>query len=157
MGSKSFIEEAHRCRKALGGGMRQAGILAAAGILSLQKGSARLAQDHTFTKQIAITAQEVGQGIVEVDLDSVETNMVMLKVKPESGATPSSIVARLAISTEKEIEALGQDVRMMAYPMTATNVRIVVHCNNTPTEIKLAQDKLDYVLKEFQQNKTNGH
>ncbi|EFX73384.1 hypothetical protein DAPPUDRAFT_253304 [Daphnia pulex] len=42
--------EAHRCRKALGGGMRQAGILAAAGIWSLTKGSTRLAQDHIFTK-----------------------------------------------------------------------------------------------------------
>lgn len=137
--------------------MRQAGILAAAGILSLQKGPARLAQDHTFTKQLAITAQKLGQGIIEVDLDSVETNMVMLKVMSQSGATPNSIVARLAKSTEKEIEALGQDIRMLAYPMTATNVRIVVHCSNTPKDIKLAQDKLGYVLKEFRKNITNGH
>jgi hypothetical protein len=51
--------QAHRCRKALGGGMRQAGILAAAGILSLTKGPTRVAQDHIFTKQLAVTAQEV--------------------------------------------------------------------------------------------------
>ena len=129
--------------------MRQAGILAAAGILSLQKGPIRLAQDHMFTKQLAVTAQEVGKDIVEVDLDTVETNMVMLKVEPKSGATPNSIVRRLAESTEKEVHAVGQDVRLLAYPMTESNIRIVVHCNNTPEDIKLAQDKLGYVFGEL--------
>jgi threonine aldolase len=81
--------QAHRCRKVLGGGMRQAGILAAAGILSLTKGPTRLAQDHIFTKQLAVTAQEVGKSVVEVDRDTVETNMVLLKVEPISGATPN--------------------------------------------------------------------
>jgi threonine aldolase len=69
--------------------MRQAGILAAAGILSLTKGPTRLAQDHIFTKQLAVTAQEVGKSVVEVDRYTVETNMVMLKVEPISGATPN--------------------------------------------------------------------
>ncbi|XP_046642353.1 L-allo-threonine aldolase-like [Daphnia pulicaria] len=153
IGTKHFIEEAHRCRKALGGGMRQAGILAAAGILSLTKGPTRLAQDHIFTKQLAVTAQEVGKGVVEVDLDTVETNMVMLKVEPISGATPNSIVKRFAESTEKEVHAIGQDIRLLAYPMTETNIRIVVHCSNTPEDIKLAQDKLGYVFDEIKQSK----
>ncbi|KAI9562968.1 hypothetical protein GHT06_010424 [Daphnia sinensis] len=152
VGSKAFIDEAHRCRKALGGGMRQAGILAAAGILSLQKGPTRLAQDHVFTKQLAITAQEVGKGIVEVDLESVETNMVMLKVNIESGTTPNSLVTRLATTTDKEKETIGQDIRLLAYPMTELNVRIVVHCNHTSEDIKLAQDKLRFVLGELRGN-----
>lgn len=71
VGTKSFIEQALRCRKALGGGMRQAGILAAAGIIALQKGPARMVLDHSFTKQIALAAQESGHGVVDVDLNSV--------------------------------------------------------------------------------------
>lgn len=43
----------------------------------------------------------------------------MLKVKSESGATPSSVTSRLAKSTEEEIKAIGRDVRVLAYPMTA--------------------------------------
>lgn len=135
--------------------MRQAGIIAAAGILSLQKGPIRLVQDHIFTKQLAKTAQEVGQGVIEVDLETVETNMIMLKVNPESGSTPTSIVARLAISTEKEIQTIGQDIRMLAYPMTSENVRIVVHCSNTENEIKLAQEKLRFVFDEIRQKESN--
>jgi threonine aldolase len=132
--------------------MRQAGVLAAAGILSLQKGPIRLAQDHIFTKQLAVTAQEVGKDIVEVDLDTVETNMVMLKVEPKSGASPNSIVTRLAKTTEKEVHVVGQDIRLLAYPMTESNIRIVVHCSNTPEDIKLAQDKLEYVFGEIKHN-----
>ena len=132
--------------------MRQAGILAAAGILSLTKGSIRLAQDHVFTKQLAVTAQELGKGIVEVDLDIVETNMVMLKVEPKSGVTPNSIVKRFAETTDKEVHAVGQDIRLLAYPMTESNIRIVVHCSNTPEDIKLAQDKLGYVFDELKHN-----
>ena len=112
-----------------------------------------IAQDHIFTKQLAVTAQEVGKGVVEVDLDTVETNMVMLKVEPISGATPNSIVKRFAESTEKEVDGIGQDIRLLAYPMTETNIRIVVHCSNTPEDIKLAQDKLGYVFDEIKQSK----
>lgn len=137
--------------------MRQAGILAAAGIVALQKGPIRLAQDHLFTKKLAITAQEAGKGIVEVDLDTVETNMIMLKVRSDSGASPNSIVKRLAESRPEEVEALGQDVRILTYPMTSVNIRIVVHCNITEEEIKLAQEKLKYVFDELQKSKTNGH
>uniref|UniRef100_A0A0P5ZUW2 Low-specificity L-threonine aldolase n=3 Tax=Daphnia magna TaxID=35525 RepID=A0A0P5ZUW2_9CRUS len=149
VGSKAFIDEAHRCRKALGGGMRQAGILAAAGILSLQNGPTRLVQDHIFTKQLAVTAQEVGKGIVEVDLESVETNMVMLKVNTETGATTNSLVTRLATTTDKEKQTIGRDIRLLAYPMTELNVRIVVHCNHTSEDIKLAQEKFRFVLGEL--------
>jgi len=90
-------------------------------------------------------------------LDTVETNMVMLKVKSESGLTPYSLVSRLAKSTEEEITATGRDIRVLAYPMTAVNVRIVVHCNLSAEDIQLAQLKIAYVLKEIRQSCTNGH
>lgn len=137
--------------------MRQAGIIAAAGILALQKGPIKLAQDHAFIKQLAIKVQGAGQGIVEIDLDALETNMLMMKVIPESGATPESIVSRMATTTEREIQKIGHDVRVLAYPMTSENIRIVVHSSNTPKEIELAQEKLTYVLEELRMQNTNGH
>lgn len=138
--------------------MRQAGILAAAGILALQKGPKRMEQDHAFTKQLAITAQESGRGVVDVDLDTVETNMIMLKVRPDSGTTTVDLVARLARSTEQEKKDLGKDIRLLAYSMTAVNVRIVVHCNLTSEDIESAQMKLRYVLSELREQKVaNGH
>lgn len=138
--------------------MRQAGILAAAGILALEKGPKRLVEDHKFTKMLAVTAKEAGEGVVDVDLDEVETNMVMLKVKPSSGTTPSALVARLAKSTDEEIQALGGDIRLLSYAMTAVNIRIVVHCNLTAEDIEQAQRKLRYVLNEQRQKIVpNGH
>jgi hypothetical protein len=50
-------------------------------------------------------------------------------------------VKRFAESTEKEVHGIGQDIRWLAYPMTETNIIIVVHCSNTPEDINLAQDK----------------
>ena len=80
VGSHEFVERALRCRKALGGGMRQAGILAAAGLVALEKGPLRMVDDHKFTRRIAQAACEAGRGLVTVDMDTVETNMVMVKV-----------------------------------------------------------------------------
>ena len=104
--------------------MRQAGILAAAGILSLQKGPKRMVQDHKFTKMLAETAKEAGQGLVRVDLDEVETNMVMLKVNPDSGMTTAALVDRLARSTEEEKVVLGSDIRLLCYVLINNNFSI---------------------------------
>jgi len=73
-GSKEFIDRATRLRKMLGGGMRQAGIIAAAGIYALDNNIARLQQDHQLTRYFAKSLQQIDQ--VEVDLSAVETNMI---------------------------------------------------------------------------------
>jgi len=151
VGSHSFIKDARRCRKALGGGMRQAGIIAAAGILSLKKGPVRMVQDHAFTKQLASVAAAAGRTFIDVDMDSVETNMVMLRVKLETGLTPCTLTERMARTTPQEIEEIGKEIRLLAYPMTAKNVRLVVHCNMTSEDVELAAQKLRYVLQEFSQ------
>jgi threonine aldolase len=80
-GSKDLIKSARRLRKMLGGGMRQAGVIAAAGIYALENNIQRLAQDHD-------NALLLGQGLAEleeldVDLDFLHTNMVFFK--PRSG------------------------------------------------------------------------
>ncbi len=78
LGSRAFIQEAHRYRKMLGGGMRQAGVIAAAGIVAVEEMSGRLGEDHARARRLAEgLAQLPG---VSVDLGSVQTNMVYLNV-----------------------------------------------------------------------------
>lgn len=79
IGSKEFIEKARRKRKILGGGMRQAGILAAAGIVALDEMTQRLKEDHENAKYFAKRLKEI-RGI-EVFDDRVEINMVFFKLK----------------------------------------------------------------------------
>ncbi len=78
VGSKTFIKEAHRYRKMLGGGMRQAGILAAAGIVAIETMIDRLEQDHARAR---FMAEEIAKlpGI-SVNLQSVQTNMIYFNV-----------------------------------------------------------------------------
>ncbi|MFQ5419220.1 MAG: low-specificity L-threonine aldolase [Anaerolineae bacterium] len=73
-GSADFIHQARRIRKSLGGGMRQAGILAAAGIVALTEMVERLADDHALARQLAEGLAQI-PGLV-VDLDTVKTNIV---------------------------------------------------------------------------------
>jgi threonine aldolase len=73
-GSSDFIERARRMRKMLGGGMRQAGVLAAAGLIALNEMVERLAEDHANARRLAEGLQELPG--VDVDLARVETNMV---------------------------------------------------------------------------------
>jgi threonine aldolase len=74
-GKKEFIDEAFRVRKAWGGGMRQTGIIAAAGLYALKNNIARLKEDHEKAKILADCLAEMKN--VKVNLESVETNIVM--------------------------------------------------------------------------------
>ena len=84
-GSAEFIERARRWRKLLGGGMRQVGVLAAAGIVALERMVDRLAEDHA-------NARRLGEGLAKlpglrVDLASVQTNIVIVRVERGPAAT----------------------------------------------------------------------
>ncbi len=81
-GPVGLIGEARRWRKMLGGGMRQAGIIAAGGIVALTENVERLAEDHENANTLARGLAEVGG--IEVDPASVETNMVFVSVDDES-------------------------------------------------------------------------
>ena len=76
VGSREFIARAHRLRKMAGGGMRQAGILAAAGVYALKHNIVRLAEDHSHARILAEGLDAI-EGL-DVDLDTVETNMVFV-------------------------------------------------------------------------------
>ena len=80
-GSREYIRKAHRARKMLGGGMRQAGVLAAAGIVALDKMVSRLGEDHE-------RARELAQGLraipgLRLDPGTPATNMVFFDLAPE--------------------------------------------------------------------------
>lgn len=79
-GPRALIARARRWRKVLGGGMRQAGILAAAGIYALENNVARLAKDHANARRLAQGLARIdGLG---VDPDQVQTNMVFISMEP---------------------------------------------------------------------------
>jgi threonine aldolase len=102
-GSAEFIERARRWRKLLGGGMRQVGVLAAAGIVALERMVERLAEDHA-------NARRLGEGLAKlpglrVDLASVQTNIVILRVERGAAAT-AELVAGCAARKVK-VHAMG--------------------------------------------------
>ena len=78
VGSREVIHKAHRMRKLLGGGMRQAGIIAAAGIVALEQMVERLAEDHEHCKQLAYGLADYSQ--IEIDVERVVTNIVNFAV-----------------------------------------------------------------------------
>lgn len=76
-GTKDFIKEAYRVRKAWGGGMRQAGVLAAACLYALQNNIERLAEDHEKARMLAKAIDENPN--LEIDIESVQTNILIFK------------------------------------------------------------------------------
>lgn len=93
-GSRDFIERARRIRKQLGGGMRQAGILAAAGIVALETMVERLAEDHRRAKALARGLSQIPG--VELPLGEPPTNMVFLALQPHVPWDAAAVAARLA-------------------------------------------------------------
>jgi threonine aldolase len=91
VGSAERMARARVFRKALGGGMRQAGVLAAAGLIALEEGPKRLADDHANARLLAeALARTEG---VSIDLETVETNIVVFRLKAGKGA--AELAARL--------------------------------------------------------------
>ncbi|MEM7155482.1 MAG: GntG family PLP-dependent aldolase [Myxococcota bacterium] len=91
-GSREFITKADEVRRRLGGGMRQAGIIAAPGIVALEQMVDRLADDHAHAKRLAAGIAEI-PGLA-VDLDAVDTNMVYVDHR-DSGLSTDAVLARL--------------------------------------------------------------
>jgi threonine aldolase len=114
LGKKEFIKKARRVRKAFGGGMRQAGFIAAAGIYALQNNIERLTEDHDHANKIA-------EAIVKKNFTKfvlpVETNIIIFELTDENNAP--DLVARL-----KEYSILG-------YAIAPNRIRLVTHLDIT--------------------------
>ncbi|HWR35964.1 MAG TPA: low specificity L-threonine aldolase [Clostridia bacterium] len=114
VGTAKFIEQARTVRKALGGGMRQAGILAAAGLIALEKGPARLHLDHENAKFLAEGLAQIPG--VKIDPTKVQSNIVIFDVSG-TGITSAEISKKLA---ERNVLANGVNSQL---------VRFVTHCD----------------------------
>jgi len=92
-GSKEFIHKARRIRRMVGGGTRQVGVLAAAGIIALEEMSGRLAEDHANARRLAEGIAAI-EGIV-LDPERVKTNMIMFKLSEDCPLSPKALSAQL--------------------------------------------------------------
>jgi threonine aldolase len=130
-GSKSFIDRVHRFRKMFGGGMRQVGIIAAAGIYALEHHLERLKEDHRNAKRLAVGLKEL-KG-VSIDPKHVETNIIIFDVT-HTGMTGSQV----AEAMKKEgvlIHAFGK-----------TQIRLVTHLDVNAEDIETTLKAFKKVL-----------
>ena len=122
-GSKIFIDRVHRFRKMFGGGMRQVGIIAAAGIYALDHHMERLKEDHQNAKRLAVGLKEFGG--VSIDPEQVETNIILFRMEG-NGMTASQVT-----------EAMKKE-GVLIHPVGKTQIRLVTHLDVTSKEIEIA-------------------
>nr|XP_045588297.1 probable low-specificity L-threonine aldolase 2 [Procambarus clarkii] len=147
-GSADFIRSARRLRRVLGGAMRQAGILAAAGIYALDRFETTLDRDHRNLQDVARAVVECESEVVKCDPEGAHTNILLLECDPKV-MTPGHLCQRMGQVSEEEAKATGQRVVVRILPFTEYAARLVVHCDITKEDIKSVIKKLKYVIKEF--------
>ena len=91
-GSQEFVEKARKYRKIFGGGMRQAGILAAAGIYALDNNRERLKEDHAKMKYMAAELAKIPS--LSIDMEAVQTNIILIGIE-KTGKQPAEVLALL--------------------------------------------------------------
>ena len=135
VGSREAIAQARSVRKALGGGMRQAGVLAAAGLLALEEGPGRLHEDHANAQ---LLAESVAQcEAVEIDLAGVETNIVIFTLRDggdaaevvrllKEGGVLASAVGPHAVRLVTHLDVSRADCEQAARVLTGLLDRVAV-------------------------------
>ena len=127
-GNKDFIEKARRNRKALGGGMRQAGVLAAAGLVALEKMTDRIIDDHENARTLAEGISNING--IRINLDRVKTNIIYFSLDhPKVGG---------ALLLEKMVE---QNIHF--FELGPSWFRLVTHAG-------VSKDDVDDVVGEFE-------
>jgi len=127
-GSAEFIARARRARKILGGGMRQAGVIAAAGIVALETMVDRLAEDHHHARVLAQQLAEIPG--LRIDLATVQSNMVMVEVQDAP-----AVVQRLGAH------------RVLAFAVGPARIRLVTHRHIGMPEVERAVEAFHQVLR----------
>lgn len=131
LGTRNFIDEARVWRKRFGGGMRQVGILAAAGLIALEAGPKRLHEDHANARRLAEGIANIPG--IKIDLDSVVTNIVIFDVS-DTGRSTAEISERLK---RHGIIALG---------ISETQMRMVTHLDVSSDDIETTLNALRSIL-----------
>ena len=132
VGSAQFVDQARIQRKLLGGGMRQAGILAAAGLIALEKSPARLHEDHRNAKFLAEGLAAMHG--VRLDANQVRTNIIVFDVS-ESGMTSGEISAKLKL------------MGVLANGVNDAEMRMVTHQDVDRTGCERALEAMAHVLR----------
>src|SRR5438067_7253560 len=130
LGTRAFIDEARVIRKMLGGGMRQAGVLAAAGLIALEESPKRLDEDHANAKLLAEGLAALPG--VKIDPEKVVTNIVIFDVAG-TGMSADTICMRLG---EHDILASG----------FGSSIRMVTHCDVARADIETALSEMRAIL-----------
>jgi threonine aldolase len=126
-GSADFVARARRWRKMLGGGMRQAGVIAAAGLVALERMVDRLAEDHANAR--ALAGALAGLPGLAIDLATVQTNIVIVRVEGPAGATRTAELVRGCAERKVKVHAIGP-----------TSIRCVTHKDVDADDIGRAVD-----------------
>ncbi len=132
-GRHEFITSARKWRKMLGGGMRQAGIIAAAGIIAIEKMVNRLADDHANAKRLAMGMAEL-PGIT-IYPDRVQTNIVLFE--PPAKVSP------------QKFSKLMENCRVLAKPYGGRKIRAVTNRMVSSLDIEETLDILKQIVKEL--------
>ncbi|MBI3134766.1 MAG: aminotransferase class V-fold PLP-dependent enzyme [Bacteroidetes bacterium] len=125
LGTSEFIKKARRVRKVMGGGMRQAGIIAAGGLYALKNNIQRLADDHRRAKELALILQNVDWIDTVIP---VETNIVVGHVK--TGLSEQAVVEKL------------KDAGILAVTFGKGRIRMVAHLDITDQDIEFVRKNL---------------
>jgi threonine aldolase len=130
VGSKEFITAARGVRKALGGGMRQAGILAAAGLIALEQSPSRLHEDHANAKFLAEGLGRVPG--IKIDIGSVQTNILIFDV------------TGTAMTAQDFTTKLGER-NILAGSVNRELMRFVTHCDVNRADCQLALEAVEAI------------
>ncbi|MCS7054800.1 MAG: low-specificity L-threonine aldolase [Thermoflexales bacterium] len=141
-GSRAFIRIAHKRRKVLGGAMRQAGVIAAAGIVALEQMIERLREDHANARALAERIAQI-EGL-HVALDAVKTNMVYFDLDPDLPFDAAELCRRAA----------AERVKML--PTGPRRVRAVTHCYVSRQEIIEAAQVIAHLVRHGEAQVANG-
>jgi threonine aldolase len=131
-GTSDFIQIARRNRKMFGGGMRQVGIIAAAGIYAIENNFNRLIEDHRNAKALAQGLSKILK--ISVDLESVQTNIVVIEIK-EIGMEVGEVLEKL------------KKRGVLAVPFGKTKIRCVTHLDVNRDDIYRALEVFKQVFE----------
>ncbi|XP_040438179.1 probable low-specificity L-threonine aldolase 2 isoform X2 [Falco naumanni] len=154
-GRREFVDEAWRARKLLGGGMRQAGVLAAAARVGLGHMEATLRRDHNNARRFAEGIQELNSPLCSINLKAVETNIVMVSIRGD-WPSPAELCEQLRAVSEEEVAETGQAVSVLLFPWSARTVRAVWHRDVSARDTELAKNKLEFVARKCQEKLARG-
>ena len=132
VGSKAFIERCRSIRKMLGGGMRQAGVIAAAGLIALEKGPKRLHIDHENARLLAERLAEIPG--IRINPAKAQTNIVIYDIQ-KTGLSSADFLAGLARR------------KVLGVPVDAEKIRMVTHLDVDRKDVEEAVETIREMLK----------